>query len=81
MNNFNEFCVFCGESKNLTTYKGTFICSDCYEKLKKRLLHRTIAVLCSIIFQFSYTRSCNCFINYEVSVKFAIGELEREYYG
>ena len=25
-----------------------------------------------------YTRSCNCFINYEASVKFAIGELERK---
>ena len=37
MNNLKEFCVFCGEAKNLTTYKGTFICSDCYEKLKKSL--------------------------------------------
>lgn len=37
MNNFNEFCVFCGKSKNLTAYKDTFICCDCYEKLKKSL--------------------------------------------
>ena len=37
MNNFNEFCVFCGDSKNLTAYKDTFICCDCYEKLKKSL--------------------------------------------
>ncbi len=35
MNNFNEFCIFCGESKNLTEYKDKFICHDCYEKLKK----------------------------------------------
>lgn len=37
MDNINEFCVFCGESKKLTAYKDTLICSNCFEKLKKSL--------------------------------------------
>ena len=31
---YSPACLFCGQAKNNTTYKGKLICSDCMEELK-----------------------------------------------
>ncbi len=30
---YSPACLFCGQAKNNTTYKGKLICSDCMEEL------------------------------------------------
>ena len=32
---FQKSCIFCGETEDLTDYKGKTICSKCLEELKK----------------------------------------------
>ena len=33
LNKYEETCIFCGNNKNLTEYKGKNICSSCLKKL------------------------------------------------
>ncbi len=32
---YDPTCVFCGNTKDITTYKGKNVCPDCIEELKK----------------------------------------------
>ena len=32
---YNPACVFCGESKGITNYKGKNVCPDCIRKLRE----------------------------------------------
>lgn len=32
---YDPTCIFCGNTKDVTTYKGKNVCPDCIEELKK----------------------------------------------
>ena len=32
---YEPACIFCGNAKNVTTYKDKIVCEDCIEELKK----------------------------------------------
>ena len=32
---YEPACIFCGNAKNVTTYKDKHICADCLEELRK----------------------------------------------
>ncbi|MCQ2017448.1 AbrB/MazE/SpoVT family DNA-binding domain-containing protein [Clostridium butyricum] len=35
MKKYNPSCIFCGEARNVISYKGKNICKDCLEEMKK----------------------------------------------
>lgn len=35
MKKYNSSCIFCGEARNVISYKGKNICKDCLEEIKK----------------------------------------------
>lgn len=35
MKKYNPSCIFCGEARNVISYKGKNICTDCLEEMKK----------------------------------------------
>ncbi|ALS16892.1 AbrB/MazE/SpoVT family DNA-binding domain-containing protein [Clostridium butyricum] len=35
MKKYNPSCIFCGEARNVISYKGKNICKDCLEEIKK----------------------------------------------
>ncbi|WP_058229511.1 AbrB/MazE/SpoVT family DNA-binding domain-containing protein [Clostridium butyricum] len=36
MKKYNPSCIFCGEARNVISYKGKNICTDCLEEIKNR---------------------------------------------
>ena len=33
---YEPACIFCGDAKNVTSYKGKNICAACYKELRKK---------------------------------------------
>ncbi|GEQ15672.1 MULTISPECIES: AbrB/MazE/SpoVT family DNA-binding domain-containing protein [Clostridium] len=36
MKKYNPSCIFCGEARNVISYKGKNICTDCLDEIKNR---------------------------------------------
>lgn len=36
MKKYNPSCIFCGEARNVISYKGKNICTDCLDEIKTR---------------------------------------------
>lgn len=34
MKKYNPSCIFCGEARNVISYKGKNICTDCFKEIK-----------------------------------------------
>ncbi|WP_154827024.1 AbrB/MazE/SpoVT family DNA-binding domain-containing protein [Clostridium butyricum] len=36
MKKYNPSCIFCGEARNVISYKGKNICTDCLDEIRTR---------------------------------------------
>lgn len=37
---YDPACVFCGEAKGVTSFKGKLVCKDCLENIKESLANK-----------------------------------------